>query len=34
MALVGLGAPLATLPIVDTSVREVDLIGVFRYVNW
>ncbi|XP_003383541.1 PREDICTED: sorbitol dehydrogenase-like [Amphimedon queenslandica] len=31
--MVGLGAPLATLPIVDASVREVDLIGVFRYVN-
>ena len=30
----GLGAPLATLPIVDASVREVDLVGVLRYVNW
>eukprot|EP00397_Hematodinium_sp_SG-2012_P040997 GEMP01045056.1.p1 GENE.GEMP01045056.1~~GEMP01045056.1.p1 ORF type:complete len:307 (+),score=51.17 GEMP01045056.1:212-1132(+) len=31
VCLVGMGKPLATLPILNASIREVDLLGVFRY---
>lgn len=31
VCLVGMGAPLATIPILNASIREVDLLGVFRY---
>ena len=34
MILVGLGAPMATIPIIDASLREVDIRGIFRYRNW
>jgi len=33
VALVGFGAPDATLPIVDAACREVDIRGVFRFCN-
>ncbi len=31
--LIGMGNPIQTLPISAASLREVDLIGVFRYVH-
>ncbi|KIH54604.1 hypothetical protein ANCDUO_15249 [Ancylostoma duodenale] len=31
--MVGLGAPRAELPIIDSAIREVDIRGVFRYAN-
>ena len=34
LVLVGLGAPEAKIPIVDASVREVDIRGIIRFVNW
>lgn len=33
LALVGLGPAEVTIPIVDAGVREVDIVGVFRYCN-
>ncbi|KAL6743457.1 hypothetical protein Aduo_016496 [Ancylostoma duodenale] len=33
IVMVGLGAPRAELPIIDSAIREVDIRGVFRYAN-
>ena len=33
LALVGMGSPNPILPLGDAAVREVDLVGVFRYAN-
>jgi L-iditol 2-dehydrogenase len=33
IGLVGMGNPIQTLPIGDAALKEVNLIGVFRYVN-
>lgn len=31
---VGMGKAVVQFPIVDALVREVDIRGIFRYVNW
>lgn len=31
--MIGMGTPIQTLPISDAALREVDLLGVFRYAN-
>lgn len=31
--LIGMGSPIQTLPISAAALREVDLLGVFRYAN-
>lgn len=31
--LVGMGAPEVQIPLIDALIREVDIRGVFRYVN-
>jgi L-iditol 2-dehydrogenase len=31
--LIGMGSPIQTLPISSAALREIDLVGVFRYAN-
>ena len=31
--LIGMGNPIQTLPVSAAALREVDLVGVFRYAN-
>lgn len=31
--LIGMGSPIQTLPISAAALREIDLVGVFRYAN-
>ena len=31
--LIGMGSPVQTLPISAAALREIDLVGVFRYAN-
>lgn len=33
MLLIGMGHPIQTLPISAAALREVDIVGVFRYAN-
>lgn len=33
IGIVGMGTPIQTLPISEAALKEVDLIGVFRYAN-
>ena len=33
MLLIGMGTPIQTLPISAAALREVDIMGVFRYAN-
>lgn len=33
LVLVGMGQPIQTLPLAAAALREVDIIGVFRYAN-
>jgi len=33
MLLIGMGTPVQTLPISAAALREVDILGVFRYAN-
>ena len=34
VVVVGLGKPEIKMPVIDFLVREVDVRGIFRYVNW
>lgn len=33
VVLVGMGAPEVRVPLIKALIREIDIIGVFRYVN-
>ena len=34
VVVVGMGKPEVTLPVFNFLAREVDIRGIFRYVNW
>ena len=32
--MVGMGPPQVKAPLVDAIIKEIDILGIFRYANW